>query len=139
MLGGSPSLTTTATIDSPVGTYAIVAGPGSLAAANYSFSFGNGTLNVTAATATIASPAKGSTLSDSTVTFAWTKESGATGYQLWAGSTAGSYDVGYRTTSTLSVTTPVLPTDGRTLYVTLYGYAGGVWSVQDTATYIAGP
>jgi sugar lactone lactonase YvrE len=49
VLSGSPSLTTTATAGSPPGIYAITAGPGTLAAANYQFTFVNGTLTVTAA------------------------------------------------------------------------------------------
>jgi hypothetical protein len=44
---GSPSLTTTAVATSLPGTYAIVASQGSLAAANYSFNFVNGTLTIT--------------------------------------------------------------------------------------------
>jgi hypothetical protein len=43
---GSPSLTTAATPTSPVGTYPIVSGAGSLSANNYAFSFVNGTLTV---------------------------------------------------------------------------------------------
>jgi hypothetical protein len=46
---GSPSLTTAATAASPPGSYAISAGLGSLAAADYAFTFVNGTLTVTAA------------------------------------------------------------------------------------------
>ena len=46
---GSPSLTTTATAASPVGTYAITAATGTLAAANYSFAFAAGTLTITPA------------------------------------------------------------------------------------------
>jgi hypothetical protein len=46
---GSPSLSTTATAASPPGSYAISAGLGSLASANYAFAFVNGTLTVTAA------------------------------------------------------------------------------------------
>ncbi len=45
---GAPSLTTMATITSPVGTYPIVAAQGTLAAANYNFTFVNGTLTITA-------------------------------------------------------------------------------------------
>jgi hypothetical protein len=44
---GAPSLTTTATSASAVGTYPITAKVGTLAAANYSFQFVNGTLTVT--------------------------------------------------------------------------------------------
>ncbi len=43
---GSPTLTTTATTTSPVGSYLITAALGSLSAANYSFAFGTGALAV---------------------------------------------------------------------------------------------
>ena len=47
---GAPSLTTTATAASPVGIYPIAAAVGTLAAANYTFTFVNGTLTVNKAT-----------------------------------------------------------------------------------------
>jgi len=47
VLVGSPSLTTVAVSNSPVGTYAIVETNGTLVATNYSFAFTNGTLAVT--------------------------------------------------------------------------------------------
>ena len=50
---GSASLTTTATASSTVGTYPITASLGTLAAANYSFSFVNGTLSITQVTPAI--------------------------------------------------------------------------------------
>jgi hypothetical protein len=53
VLSGSPLLSTTATPASPVGTYPINVSAGTLAAANYSFSFVNGTLTVTRADQTI--------------------------------------------------------------------------------------
>jgi MBG domain (YGX type) len=43
---GSPSLTTTATTTSPVGSYPITAAIGTLSAANYSFAYVNGALTV---------------------------------------------------------------------------------------------
>jgi hypothetical protein len=46
VVNGAASLTTTATITSPVGVYPIVAGPGTLRAANYTFAFVNGKLYV---------------------------------------------------------------------------------------------
>jgi MBG domain (YGX type) len=46
VLSGSPSLTTTATTNSPAGSYPITAAQSTLSAANYSFSFVNGTLTV---------------------------------------------------------------------------------------------
>jgi len=52
-LSGSPGLSTAAIATSPAGTHLITAAAGSLAAANYSFSFVNGTLTVTKAGQTI--------------------------------------------------------------------------------------
>ena len=49
----APSLTSTDTAASPVGTYTIAAGLGSLAAENYTFSFVNRALSVTPATLTV--------------------------------------------------------------------------------------
>ena len=45
-LTGTPSLVTTAVTNSPVGTYPITAGTGTLTAPNYTFVFANGTLSV---------------------------------------------------------------------------------------------
>jgi hypothetical protein len=56
VLGGSPSLATTATTSSPVGTYPITASAGTLTAANYAFSFVNGTLTVQPAPTVSLSP-----------------------------------------------------------------------------------
>jgi hypothetical protein len=53
VISGAPSLATTATVASPVGNYAITATNGTLSAANYSFSFVNGTLMVTQAVLTV--------------------------------------------------------------------------------------
>jgi hypothetical protein len=50
VLSGSPSLTSAADTNSPVGTYDITAAIGGLAATNYSFNFTNGTLTITPAT-----------------------------------------------------------------------------------------
>jgi uncharacterized repeat protein (TIGR03803 family) len=46
VLGGTPLISTTANAASPVGTYPITASLGTLSAANYTFEFGSGTLNV---------------------------------------------------------------------------------------------
>ena len=46
VLSGQPDLSTTAVTNSPVGSYPILVTAGSLSAANYSFSFVNGTLTV---------------------------------------------------------------------------------------------
>lgn len=54
VLNGSPALSTTATSTSPVGIYPITISAGTLTAANYTFSFVNGTLTITPATPTVA-------------------------------------------------------------------------------------
>jgi len=48
-LSGNPSISTTATSNSPAGGYAIVATNGTLSAANYNFTFVNGVLTITPA------------------------------------------------------------------------------------------
>ena len=53
VLTGAPELTTTATITSPAGSYPVYAATGTLAAANYSFSFGSGTLAIDLASQSI--------------------------------------------------------------------------------------
>jgi MBG domain (YGX type)/Bacterial Ig-like domain (group 3)/FG-GAP-like repeat len=50
---GTPTLVTNATEASPVGTYPIIIGMGSLSSSNYSFMFANGTLTVVPATLTV--------------------------------------------------------------------------------------
>jgi hypothetical protein len=47
VVSGSPSLGTTATASSGVGSYSITAAQGSLSATNYTFAFANGTLTIT--------------------------------------------------------------------------------------------
>ena len=66
---GAPSLTTTATPASPVGTYTITAALGSLASDNYSFSFVNGTLSVTKAVLTVTAEDKSREYGDANPTF----------------------------------------------------------------------
>ncbi len=91
--------------------------------------------------AVITGPSKGSQLGSATATFTWSAETGgnppASTYTLYVGSTPGAYDIAAFQTSNLSLTVANIPTDGRTLYVTLYGNAGGVRTQQDTATYTA--
>ena len=91
--------------------------------------------------AVITAPAKGSQLSGSAATFTWSAETGGnpavSTYTLYVGSTPGAYDIAALQTPNLSLTVNNIPTDGRTLYVTLSGNAGGVRVQQDTATYTA--
>ncbi len=53
VLSGTPSLTTTATPSSAAGTYTITSAAGTLSAANYSFTYVNGTLTVGQAVLTV--------------------------------------------------------------------------------------
>jgi hypothetical protein len=50
VVSGTPTLTTTANSSSPIGTYPITITAGTLSAANYTFTFVNGTLTVTSST-----------------------------------------------------------------------------------------
>jgi hypothetical protein len=85
-----------------------------------------------AAPATMTSPAGGSTLTGSTVTFSWTAGSQVTEYDLHVGTTgAGSDDIfgGIVSGETKSITG--IPTTGGTLYVRLYSLIGGAWQSND--------
>jgi Bacterial Ig-like domain (group 3)/Abnormal spindle-like microcephaly-assoc'd, ASPM-SPD-2-Hydin len=72
--------------------------------------------------ATLTSPAAGSTLAGSSVTFTWTAGTGTTSYDLWLGlSGPGSsslYNSGWLTATSTTVTT--LPAKGATVYARLY-------------------
>jgi hypothetical protein len=88
----------------------------------------------TAATlANITSPAAGSTLPASSVTFQWTAAAGASQYYLWLGSTgAGSNDLFSLDRGTnLSAGVTGLPANGSTLYVRLWSLIGGTWRSND--------
>jgi hypothetical protein len=81
-----------------------------------------------AAQATLTAPAPSSTISGPSSTFTWTAGTGASGYQLWLGSTGtGSnnlYSSGVITTTSATMT---LPTNGETIYVRLYTELNGTW------------
>ena len=74
------------------------------------------------------SPVPGSTFNSSTVTFHWTAGS-ATAYALTLGSSANSIDI-YNSgvVHTLSVTVNNIPTDGRTVYATLFSQVNNSWT-----------
>ena len=76
-------------------------------------------------------PEPGTALTSSTVTFTWSAGSGVTYYWLNLGTAASGpnakniYSVGENGTTSVTVTD--LPTNGETIYATLYSYIGGVW------------
>lgn len=94
--------------------------------------------NAAAAGGVMQSPTPGSTLTGSTETFTWTAGAGATSYWLDVGKTAGGnqYFQSGSLGNVQSVTVNSLPTDGSTVYVTLYSLIGGTWS-PNAYTYTA--
>jgi len=73
------------------------------------------------------SPTPNSTLSGSTVTFTWSSGT-ASGFVLYAGTTAGAHDVANIHLNSTSTTVKNIPTNGGTLYVTLYyGFPVSNW------------
>jgi sugar lactone lactonase YvrE len=106
---GFPSLTTTATASSPPGSYPITATIGTLAAANYTFTFGTGTLTIT--------PASNPGLGFSGRVLAGTQPVIGAMVQLYAAGTTGNGSPG---TSLLSST---LKTDAAGAFSVPAGYA----------------
>src|SRR5664280_1783750 len=94
--------------------------------------------NLGSQTGVITSPVPGSTLTGSTVVFTWTAGTGATAYWLDAGSTPGGnqYYQSGNLGNVLTTTATNLPTDGSTVYVTLYSLVGGQW-LSNAYTYTA--
>jgi len=89
--------------------------------------------------AIVTSPVPNSTLTGSSVTFQWTPSAVATAYWIDVGAVAGGnqyYQSGSLSTSTLSATVSDLPTNGSTVYVTLYSLIGGGWT-PNAYTYTA--
>ena len=84
----------------------------------------------------LTSPAPGSVLSGSTVSFTWAAGSGVATYQLWVGSTSGSDNLGLCSGSATSCQLTGLPTNGTAVYVMLAWEASGVW-LNSKYTYTA--
>ena len=82
--------------------------------------------------AAISSPANGSTLAGSSVTFNWSAVSGGLEYFFYAGRTQGSNNITGRSIGTATSTTVTnLPTDGSTVYVRLWTRFSGGWQYRD--------
>jgi sugar lactone lactonase YvrE len=104
VITGSPALTTTATTSSPAGSYPITAAVGTLAAANYTFTFGSGTLTITAANFT------GKAM-------AGTKPIAGASVQLYAAGTTGNGSAG------TPLLTSAVTTDATGAFTVPAGYA----------------
>ena len=92
--------------------------------------------------AQMTSPTPGSTLSGASVTFTWSAGTGFTSYKLSVGSTYGGANI-YPLTNLGDVTSTTvsgLPTNGSTVYVTLYSVNTDTGqSVQNYYSYVSGP
>jgi hypothetical protein len=89
--------------------------------------------------ATMTSPTNGSSTSGGSATFIWSTGTSVTNYYIDIGSSAGANDIysasqGTNTTATING----LPTNGETIYVTLYSLIGGTYYSTQTS-YTAGP
>jgi exo-beta-1,3-glucanase (GH17 family) len=90
------------------------------------------TAAATAQRAQLTSPAPGSTLTSSGVTFQWTGGIGVTQYWLYVGTGQGAFDLVNRDVGIgLSTVVAGLPVDGRTLHVRLHSRIGGAWQFSD--------
>lgn len=91
---------------------------------------GNGySYNTLDGKAQMLAPVNGSALASSSGTFSWSPGAGVSQYALWVGSAPNAYDICARIEGiNTSDTVTNLPTDGRTLYVSLWSMIGGVWS-----------
>jgi hypothetical protein len=88
--------------------------------------------------AAMISPAAGSALGGSTVTFTWSAAAGASGYSLWLSSVGPGLDDLFdsKETNGTSATANGLPTNGETIYARLYTTWGNV-TVYNDSTYTA--
>ena len=86
--------------------------------------------------AVIQTPAPGSTLGATNVTFTWSAGVGATSYQLFLGTAKQTDNLYYsgKTTAT-TVTVPSIPANSATVYVELCSEIGGVWKCDPNYTY----
>jgi hypothetical protein len=86
----------------------------------------------------VTTPAPGSTLTGSSVTFTWSAGTGATAYWLDAGNVAGGnqYFQSGNLGNVLTTTVNGLPSNGSTVYVTLYSLVSGQW-LSNAYTYTA--
>jgi hypothetical protein len=94
--------------------------------------------NLAAAAGVLTTPIPGSTLTSGTVTFNWTAGAGASAYWMDIGNVAGAnnYYSSGNLGNVLTTTVTTLPTDGSTIYVTLYSLISGSW-VGNAYTYTA--
>jgi hypothetical protein len=130
---GSTTATSASVTGLPTYGQKVYATLGSLIGGVWQYAYYTYTEAGTPAPASITSPAPGSTLPGSSVTFTWTAGGGPTAYQLWLGTTrVGSQNL-YNSGATKATTVTVnsLPTDGVTLFARLWSLLNGTWQSID--------
>ncbi len=97
-------------------------------------------LNAVGGLSQIQSPAPGTLLSGSSVTFSWSADPNASAYWLDVGNVAGGnqYEQSGNLGNVTSLTVNSLPANGSTIYATLYSLVGGQW-LNTSASYTSGP
>jgi hypothetical protein len=123
----APSITYT-------GEYLKLAGLFNWSTRLFSFSFPS-----CSSTAAVTMPQPSTTLTSNSATFLWMQSNNATAYWIDIGNAPGAntyYQSGSLPASTLSATVNSLPTDGSTIYVTMYSQVNGQW-VGNAYTYTA--
>jgi hypothetical protein len=75
--------------------------------------------------ATMSTPTSGSTLSGAATTFTWSSNGSTGPFYIWVGSTPGGLDLGNAGVASGSSMTLNLPTNGNTIYVTLWSTLNG--------------
>ncbi len=76
----------------------------------------------------ISAPTPSGTLTSAAATFTWNASPDATEYVIYVGSSAGSYNLGYKNNGlSTSVTLAGMPTNGSTVYVRLYTHLSIGW------------
>ncbi len=105
---------------------------------NNTWLFADNSYNTAPSKGVITSPTPGSTFTGSSATFVWTAGTGATAYWLDIGNVPGGnqYYQSGNLGNVLTTTVHTLPTDGSTVYVTLYSLIGGIWE-SNAYTYTA--
>ena len=84
--------------------------------------------------AAMTSPTSGSTLSGAATTFTWNANASVGPFYIWVGSTPGGLDLGNAGVASGSSMTLNLPTNGNTIYVTLWSTLNGA-GVSKSYTY----
>ena len=134
----SPPVTATGTYNVAIGVF------NSGWTTDYFWNGGATTITISNSTpAALTSPAAGAQFTGSSAAFSWTAGSGVTNYWLNLGTSPSGaaakniYNSGSVTARTETVTG--LPTNGETIYATLYSYIDAVWQPTVYTFYAAGP